>query len=111
MQLWACRVTRPVPGTDDEVYARQLVLMQAEGLANDSTQTVALDAAAGDTHRYGESETRPALVIPISSHAEESIAKPLPARIGRFEVRLATQALLRGESQPYWGRAVSGQVS
>jgi hypothetical protein len=103
-------IPRTVAGADDQVDGRQLVLMQTERLADDPANTVALDATAGDTNRDGEPETRPTLFVPKRSHAKESIAKPLSARVDRFEVRFATQASLRGESQPCWGRANAGQV-
>jgi hypothetical protein len=87
------------------------MLVQAEGLANDSADTVPRNSAAGRANRHGEAETRSTLVIPKCSHAKESIANPAPARIGRLEVRLTTQAPLRGMSQPRWGRALAGQVN
>lgn len=110
-QLGGCGIPRPVPGADDDIDGRQLVLMQPERFANDPADAVALHAAARGANRNGETKTRPALVIPEQNHAEKSIAKSPSARVERFEVRLAAQAPLRGKGKPWPGRAVAGQVS
>ena len=75
---------------DNQVDGRQLMLMQSERLADDTADPVALDTTACSTNCDGETETRPALIVPDRSHAKESIAKPSAARIGRIKVRLTT---------------------
>jgi hypothetical protein len=110
MELGARGIFGPGARTHDQIDARQLMLMQSKRFADDPPDTVALDAAARGSNRDGKPETRPALVVPERSHAEESIAKTPPARVGSFEVRLATKAPLRGECEPSWGRAVAGQA-
>jgi hypothetical protein len=110
MQLPAGGPTGACPGADDQVEAGELVLMQAEGFADDPADTITLDAAARGTHRDGKPETRPAFIVPERSHSKESISKAPPARVGGFEIRLTTQAPLRGECEPSWGRAVAGQA-
>jgi hypothetical protein len=99
----------PVARADDEIDARQLVLVQSEGLADDPADTVTFDTTACSTNRDGETETWPTLVVPERSHTKESVAKPTTASVRRIKVRLATQAPLRGESKPCWGRAIAGQ--
>lgn len=102
-------IFRPASCVDNEVDARQLVLVQSERFSDDPPDAVAFDAAARGTNRDGKTETRPPLVIPERSHTKESIAKPTPTGVGRIKVRLAAQAPLRGKSKPCWGRAFAGQ--
>jgi hypothetical protein len=102
-------IFRPAARADDQIDGRQLVLVQSERLADDPADTVALDTTARGTNRNRKTETRPTLVVPERSHTKESITKPTPASVCRIKVRLATQAPLRGESKPCWGRAVAGQ--
>ena len=99
----------PAACADDQIDARQLMLMQSERFADDPSDTVTFYTTARSANRNGETETRPTLVVPERSHTEESIAKPSTASVGRIKVRLATQAPLRRESEPWWGRAVAGQ--
>jgi hypothetical protein len=99
----------PAARADDQIDGGQLVLVQSERLADDPTDTIAFDTTARGTNRNGKTETRPTLVVRERSHTKESITKPTPASVGRIKVRLATQAPLRGESKPCWGRAVAGQ--
>lgn len=99
-QLGGCGIPRPVPGADDDIDGRQLVLMQPERFANDPADAVALHAAARGANRDGKTKTRPALVVPEQNHTEKSIAKSPSARVDRFEVRLAAQAPLRGKGKP-----------
>jgi hypothetical protein len=85
------------------------MLVQSERLADDPADAVALDTAARGTDRNGKAETRPTFVVPERCHTKESVAKLTSTSIGRIKVRFATQAPLRGESKPCWGRAVGGQ--
>ena len=85
------------------------MLVQSERLADDPADTVAFDTAARGANRDGKTETRPTLVVPVRGHTKESVAKLTSTRIGRIKVRFASQAPLRGESKPCWGRAVGGQ--
>ena len=85
------------------------MLVQSERLADDPADAVALDTAARGTDGYGKTETRPTFVVPERSHTKESVAKLTSTSIGGIKVRFATQATLRGESKPCWGRAVGGQ--
>ena len=109
MQFSPGCIFRPASRADDKVDARQLVLVQSERFSDDPSDAIAFDATARGTNRNGKTETRPTLVVPERSHTKESIAKPTPAGVGRIKVRLATQAPLRGESKPCWGRAIAGQ--
>ena len=90
MQLGACRLFRRAADADNQVNGRQLVLMQAERLADDAADAVARDAAARSTHGDCETEARPAFIVPDRSHAKEAIAKPSATRIGRIKIRLTT---------------------
>jgi hypothetical protein len=64
------------------------MLVHPERLADDAAETIAFDAAASDADCHCKAETRPTFVVPERSHAKESIAKPLPARVGGLEIRL-----------------------
>lgn len=66
-------VSSPLTRADDEVYRRQLVLVQPERLADDPADAVALDRAAGDAYRHGKTESRTALVVQDRNHAEEPV--------------------------------------
>jgi hypothetical protein len=90
MQIGRCRIFSLAACADNQVNGRQLMLMQSERLADDTADPVALDTAARSTDCDGETETRPAFIVPHRSHAKESIAKPSPARVGRIKVRLTT---------------------
>jgi len=83
-----------------EIQVRQVMLIQPEGFTDDSTHAIALDGVTGDANRHGEAQSRPTLVIPESNHAEKSITKPPPARVGGLEVRFAAKAPVRRQSQP-----------
>ena len=109
MQFSPGCIFRPASGADDEVDARQPVLMQSERFSDDPSDAIAFDTTARGTNRNGKTETRPTLIVPQRSHTKESVAKPTPPGVGRIKVRLATQAPLRGESKPCWGRAIAGQ--
>lgn len=110
MQFGPWRGFSPGPGADNQVHGWQFVLMESERLADYPANTVALDTSACSANCNGEAETWPTLVVPESSHAKESIAKPPATRIGRIKVRLTTQAPLRGKSKPCLGRAVAVQA-
>ncbi len=60
--------------------------MQAEGLANDAAQAIALDRAAGGAHRHRQSQARRARLIECRSHREESVTDAPPARVGGVEI-------------------------
>jgi hypothetical protein len=109
VQLGSCCIFRAAARADNQVNARQLMLVLPERLADDPAEAIALNTAARGTNRNCETETRPTFVVPQGSHTKESIAKPASASISRIEVSFATQTALRGESKPWWGRAIGGQ--
>jgi hypothetical protein len=110
MQFLARGVLRSRARTDDQVNRGQLVLMQSEGFADDPADPIALYTASDGTHSHRESDPWPAFIVRQSGHAEKSISKSLPPRVGSFKVRLATQAALRRECKPGGGRTVAGQA-
>jgi hypothetical protein len=110
VKLRPCSVARTAARADNQIDSRQLVLVKAKRLADYPSNPVPLDTAARRPNRHGKAEPRPAFVVPECRHAKESIAKPSAARIGRIEVRLTTQTLLRGEGKPVSGRAVASQA-
>lgn len=72
------------------------MLMQPEGLTNDTPNAIALDGAARRPGRNGQPEPRTLLIVQTRSHTEEPIPHAPAARVCRFEVRLPPQAALRG---------------
>jgi hypothetical protein len=64
--------------------------MQAKRLADYPSNPVTFDTAACRPNGNGEAQARPALVVPDSGHAKESIAKPSATCISRIKVRLTT---------------------
>lgn len=94
----------------DHIHAGQLVLVQAERLADDPPELVTLDSAARRAYRNGQAESRPTFVVPRCRHTKKSITEPPAPRVGCIKIRFSAQAFLRGECEPLWSRAVAGQA-
>jgi hypothetical protein len=73
------------------------VLPQAERLARDATDPVALDGASGRLDRHGKAEPRPGEIVRESHHGEVRVGDPDTARMHRVEIGFPAQPLLRSE--------------
>jgi hypothetical protein len=90
----ACRAA----GTDDNIDWRKLTLVDSEKLTDHPTNSIAFDRASGSANGDGQPESGSigrVRVIAPDGNSEKGVTETFPASIGRVEVRLATQTLLR----------------
>jgi len=104
-------IPRTVARAHHEIYGREFMLVETEGLTHDPTDAIALHCAPYGAQCHGEANAGTTLIVPVCDHTEKSIPEAPPAGMGGFEIRLAAQAPLRGQGQPVGRGGLADQAS
>lgn len=82
---------------DDDIHRRQLMLMMAKRLANDTLQSIAPNGVAGDASRDRQSQARMGKVVAAYENSKQAIGEPSRILVDAIELRLVMETLRRGE--------------